>query len=260
MFSISASITDFPVFSRLETFFRKYKEAGCDGVEIVIGFKQRWRYEYVWSLSQKYNLPITSIHQPPWSGLGIAFDEGFIHQAMKRGVMKFVFHPLTFPPLASHQMTSYFEKIARIQQQYGITVMLENDDGFKGGTILDYIVPKRGDSSDIERIYEIAGQYGFLTTYDMSHTKYAKPHEEKKFLKVFDRIGNIHLSSFNATPKGQHWPLDMGNLDAKGFLQFLKHRQYKGLLTLEVFYPELFGIWRFDFDAIKRSVEIVKSV
>src|SRR5882762_11215173 len=105
---ISASITDFPVFSRMETFFRKYKEAGCDGVEIVIGFKQRWCYDYIWHLSQKYNLPITSIHQPPWSGLGISFDETFIREAVRRGVTQFVFHTLTFPRLDSDSMTSYF--------------------------------------------------------------------------------------------------------------------------------------------------------
>lgn len=255
---ISASITDFPIFSRIETFFREFKNAGCDGVELVVGFKSRWQMDTIWEFSRKYNLPITSIHQPPWSGMGLYLDEGFVKEVVKRGSKNIVFHTMTYPRIDSKSMTGYFEHLARLQDKYQISVLLENGDDKKSSTIFDYIAPNKSEDADIEQIFAIAQKYNFQMTYDTSHAKYKKPHEEKSFQKALHRIGNIHLSSF--TDMRQHLPLDMGDLDTKGFLKFLKNKKYRGLLTLEVYYPNLLTFINYDFSAIQRSVKIVKKV
>src|SRR5258708_10168088 len=118
---ISASITDFPLQTPIETFFRKFKEAGVDTVELVIGAKTI-NVPRMFALSQKYQLPIVSFHQSPWSGFGFSFDENFIIQAKQYGVTTYTFHPLTFMSFDSKQMKQYFIKLKEIQEKYAITI------------------------------------------------------------------------------------------------------------------------------------------
>src|SRR5579872_6588842 len=132
---VHASITDFPVFSQTETFFKKFKEAGVDGLELVLGVKSRFEYARIAYLSQKYDLPIGSIHQPPWSGTGLYFDESFVAFAKKLGVQHIVFHPLSFQTFDSKSMKNYLSRLAQVKEKYNITVLLENvsyrDLGYK---------------------------------------------------------------------------------------------------------------------------------
>src|SRR5258706_231998 len=56
---VSASITDFPLHTSIETFFRELKNCGADGVELVLGAKSVWSFEKIKMLSKKYDLLIT---------------------------------------------------------------------------------------------------------------------------------------------------------------------------------------------------------
>jgi len=80
---INASLTDFPVYISLETFFKEFKKTGVDGLEVVGGYKNRWSFKRLFHLAEKYNLPITSFHQPIWSGVGAYFDENFFKNISK---------------------------------------------------------------------------------------------------------------------------------------------------------------------------------
>src|SRR5882724_3184958 len=118
MLRISTSITDFaPLFFDLEYLFRGLCETGVDGVELVIGIKSRFRSSKLRELSRKYHLPITSIHQPAWGGLGLYFDEDFIDFAKAVGTNKIVFHPLPKVSLTDKRMRSYFRRLAQIQEK-----------------------------------------------------------------------------------------------------------------------------------------------
>ena len=255
--NISASaIIDFPLLSSIEDFFRGYKKAGVDGIEIVVGMKTRFRFDYIVSLSQKYALPITSIHQPTWSGLGIYFDEGFIQLAKKTGVKTIVFHPLTFFQIESQRMTAYFDSLQKIQKEYEIDVCLEN---MKNEHVYKKLFAgNKNGLTHLEDIFQIVSTYNFAITYDTSHAMYTRPQDEDIFHQLDPRIKNIHLSSF--TKLVEHLPLTMGDFDSQSFLHYLKKHQYSGLLTFEIYYPKMLTWKMFDFEAIKKSVEIVKSM
>lgn len=255
---VNASITDFPLFSQTETFFKKFKNAGVDGLELVIGVKSRFDFARILYLSDKYDLPIASIHQPMWSGLGIYFDEAFVKVAKKLGTTKVVFHPLTFCAFESKTMQSYFKRLSHLQEKYDITVMLENmpkDFAYKN---------LHDDSSDhilhhLEMLNKIVDTYGFLITYDVSHAELEKPQSTEIFAKLLPKIGNIHASSF--VNGKHHLPLGSGLFDTEGFIDFLESKKYKGLFTLEVNDPKVNLIMkRYDFTPIFDSVALVKSL
>lgn len=254
---ISTSIGDFPVFSRIEEAFLSAKAAGVDGVELIIGFSSRWNFAKMMRLSKKYALPITSLHQPYWSGLGIAYDEGFVQQAVAYGITNIVFHPLCFQTMFSKKMTNYFRFLSSLQKKYGITVMLENMPYSDRIFSLDHVVLKK-DTSYLHTILAIAQQYDFHITYDVSHTAFTHPQKEKEFVKIFPKVGNIHLSSFQNGK--QHMPLTMGEFDTKGFITYLLKNKYKGLLTFEIFYPNQFAFFKYDSVEIARSVAFIRSL
>lgn len=255
---VHASLTDFPVFAQLETFFKKFKEAGFDGLELVLGAKSRFEYARIGYLSEKYDLPIGSIHQPPWSGVGLYFDENFLQVAKKLGVRHVVFHPLTFRSFGSRVQQQYFERLAMLQEKWGIVVMLENMPN-------DLAYNKLHDGTPahilhhLEKINSIADAYGFLLTYDVSHAEIIAPSKNSFFQKLFPKIGNIHASSF--VPGHHHLPLTMGEFDTPEFINFLVKKKYQGLFTLEVYYPKWGGLFlnRYDFPALKESVALIKK-
>lgn len=255
---ISASITDFPVFSRLDTFFREFKKAGVDGVELVLGVKSRFDGGKIKRLVKEYKLPITSIHQPPWSGIGLYFDEAFAEWARSIGTTKVTCHPLIFQAFDSKTMEKYFLRLSRLQEEYGIHVMLENmpkDLTYKKL----YNFPHTTVEKHLQRISEVADEYGFLLTYDVSHAEIIKPQQEKIFEEMLPSLGNIHLSSF--VPGQHHLPLSEGAFDSTGFLEFLHKKKYGGLLTLEVYSPRVIMITNtYNFNAIAESVQVFRRI
>ena len=254
---VHASLTDFPIFSQIETFFKKFKEAQVDGLELVLGAKSRFEYARLAYLSEKYALPISSLHQPPWSGVGLYFDEEFLEVGKKLGVRHVVFHPLAFHSFTSRGMKKYFERLARLQEKWRVVVMLENMPN-------DMAYNKLHDGSSEHMIHHLeamnvaADTYGFLLTYDVSHAEIINPPQSPIFQKLFPKIGNIHASSFRLGK--HHLPFTMGEFMAKEFVHFLDQKKYQGLFTLEVYYPKLGLVMnKYDFSAIADSVAIVKK-
>jgi len=255
-FSISSSITDFPLTASMETFFKELKFAGVDSVEIVSGLKSRLRLAKVFELSKNYNLPIASFHQSAWSGTGIYFDEYFLAKASDLGVKTFVFHPLTFTSMHSKRMEKYVKRLGVMQREYGITICLENmkaESAYKNLYLKGQSV-----STHLDHLYQIAKEYGLSLTYDVSHARFVRPHQEASFKQIFPLLGNIHLSSFHK--ESEHLPLFMGDFDTQEFIQYLLKNNYNGLLTLEIFYPKMISLANYDFSAIAKSVKIIKEV
>lgn len=256
-FKVSCSITDFPVLSTLGTAFKKLEPTGVDGIELVIGLKSRHRIPAVQKLAAKYNLSIISIHQPPWSGLNIYFDEGFIKQAAGIGVKTITFHPLPWVDFKHKLALRYFAWLAKMQEKYGITVCLENMPGKASIKWIDAVFPSSADSTKFLTLLDTANTYNFKLTYDVSHAMLVDPTANKDFSTIFPSIGNIHLSSFSQ--KKQHLPLTMGDFQYKPFLQYLRDRKYEGLLTFEIYYPKIFSIKRFEYPVIHDSLVLVKE-
>lgn len=255
---VSASITDFPVFSQLDTFFKEFKNAGVDGVELVLGVKSRFAIKQLQKLVKKYDLPITSVHQPAWSGVGLYFDERFVEAAKHLGTNKIVCHPLTFLAFDDKKMQQYFKRLSLLQEQYGIHIMLEN---MPNDFVYKKLHPfaKEIMRKHLQKMEDIVDTYGFLMTYDVSHAEFKKPQEEKIFQSLLPKIGNIHLSSFHKHQ--HHLPLTMGDLDSKGFLSYLKKKKYSGLVTFEVYYPKVLMVTNtYEFSAIADSVKVFRKI
>jgi sugar phosphate isomerase/epimerase len=258
--NVSVSITDLPVFAKMEYLFAGLAETGADGVEIVSGVKSRWRWKKIAGYAEKYNLPIRSIHQPPWSGLNIYFDEANIRHAIDIGVRTFVFHPLTRYSFSHPIMIAYFARLQEMQKKHNVKILLENmpmPNGFRR-MFGKQVIPYLPDTYDFGEIQTIISQYGLGFNLDISHAFVPEPQKEPWFDSLYPYLGNIHLSSFK--PERDHLPLYMGNFNSESFLKELKKRKYNGLITLEIFYPRMVLLKKYDFEAIKRSVEIVKGI
>jgi sugar phosphate isomerase/epimerase len=253
---VSVSITDFaPLFAPVESLFKGIKETGADGIELVIGVKSRWSYRLISSYSERYQLPVRSVHQHIWSGLGVWLDEGVFRIAKALRAEGVVVHPRLSTPLDSKDMVQYFEQLARWQQKYDVRVMLENREPQSRYWILDRIWPPVKEATRLIRIYDIAQRYNFAITYDTSHARLANPPESPEFRKLYPLIGNIHLSSYAG--KIDHLPLTTGVFDSQSFLAYLRKKRYQGLLTLEVQYPAMVQLG-YNYDAIAKSVTVVK--
>lgn len=256
-FSVSVSIMDFPLFRGLDYLFAGLKNTGVDGLEIVLGVKTRFNFSQLAKLSDKYELPIVSFHQPPWSGLGWYLDESFIREGKGIGVTHYTFHPLPRFSFDSEQMKLYLTWIARMQHKYHITAHLENMPKEVRPGLLSKLIPLDNQTTDLLHVQKITKEYGLSMTFDTSHAYNKQPQEESWFAQILPSIGNIHLSSF--TSSVDHLPLYLGDFDSQGFLSSLKKKNYSGLLTFEIFYPKL-PIRDYNFEAIRKSVDIVKSI
>ncbi len=255
---ISSSITDFaPLFFDLEYMFKGLKNAGVDGVELVIGLKSRWTVDRVKHLSKKYSLPVTSIHQPVWGGLGLSFDEGFFDIAKQLGAKKVVCHPIPRYSLQEKPMQEYLKRLSHIKKNKGIDILVENLSPNYDNKLVDPFFPLGKDTGNMQELYLAARAHNLDVTLDIDHLAKTKPHKEKWLKEMIPHIGNVHLSSF--TPVEHHMPLYMGDFKAKEFVQYLQKMNYKGLLTFEIYYPTFLKPFGYDFDAIKKSVQVLKG-
>lgn len=254
---VSVSITDLPLLTTLEHIFAGVKETGADGVEITPGVKSRWHFGKVKKLSDKYELPITAVHQPLWSIGGLWFDEGFLAEAAKIGVKNYVFHPPSRVSFDDGRMIQFLARLSDVQKKYKVSALLENMPWAVRPKLLRKYLPYHADTCEPKKVYEATRKFGLGMTLDTSHLFTPRPHMQKWFSEVFPGIKNIHLSSF--TEGKDHLPLDMGNLETSEFIEELERRHYQGLVTLEIFYPKKISLRNYDFDAIKRSVDIIKT-
>ncbi len=256
---VSVSIHDFsPLFRDLEYVFAGLKQSGADGLELLVGVKSRWRVETIRRLSLQYDLPITTLHQPIWSGMGWWLDEEFVRLGAQLGAKYIALHPREGTDMLSSQMEHYLSQFAKWQRQYGITFCLENMPAKIVHPVFEKLITIVPNQADLSLVAATAQRHGLYLTYDTSHTMYSRPQEHDDFLAYFPSVRNIHLSSFS--PTVEHLPLDQGDLDTVSFVKFLEDKKYPGIVTLEIFYPDLFTAWGYDFGAIQRSIELVKSV
>lgn len=254
---VSASVTDIPVFVSLEDIFARLKDSGIDGIEITPGVKSRWNFTKVKMLSDKFRLPITSVHQPPWSIAGFWFDEGFIANAHSIGINNFVFHPPTRCSFSDQRMLLFLQKLADLQDKYGVNILLENMPWAVRPPLLRKYLPFHKDTTNPEKVFKATQKFGLGMTFDTSHAFILDPQNQEWFSDIYPAIRNIHLSSFK--DKRDHLPLDMGDFNTVEFIEDLRKRHYAGLTTLEVYYPSKFSFRDYDFESLRNSVKLIKD-
>lgn len=255
---VNVAIGDFsPLMQGLEPVFRKLKESGADGVELGIGLKSRWTPDYCTRLSRKYGLPIVSAHQPLWAAVGLLFDErAFATAAQRLGVRTITCHPLPRIGYDDPRMKRYFERLAHIKQETGLEILVENLPEKYNHPLLNAFFPPSEKVTGILELHKAASEFNLNLTLDTDHLQSIAPHMEAYFETLLPTIKNIHLSSFEKT--AHHLPIFLGDLKAKEFVNYLQKNKYDGLLTLEIGHPSI-KLFNYDFEAIRRSIEIIKS-
>lgn len=257
MIKIHASIGNAPLFIPFSPFLSKLAQTGIDGLEIIPGVKARGQISRLAIEAQKYNIPIASFHEPTWSGINLYFDERLFRKMASLGILSLTIHPLPRYHYKSQKAISYFEKFSKIQEKYGIQILLENMSRPIKKSIVGSVFFMDPNYCDLSVVAEIARRYNFKITYDTSHAQLIKPHEDKIFQQIYPLIGNIHASSF--MEKKRHLPIYMGDFAAKEFYSFLQKENYQGLFTFEIFYPRIDSFLRYDFEAIRKSVSFLKE-
>jgi sugar phosphate isomerase/epimerase len=256
-FKISVSLTDFPLFRSWGYLFRNLKDSGIDGIELVPGVKSRLQLDNIKHTADKYGIPILSVHQPPWSVLGIAFDTSVIVQVRNLGIKHITFHPPFRSAFSDTGMNLFLQRLAYIKKRYQMTVQLENMPKKVRMPVLKDILKYHSDTKDPVKVYKAVKKYSLYMTFDTSHAISKQPHKEEWFSTIYPAISNIHLSSFTA--QKDHLPLHMGDFDTKSFIRSLKRNHYEGLITLEIHYPKMISYRTYDFENIKKSVDIIKN-
>ncbi len=257
--SVNVSIGDFsPLLRSPEYLFHTLQQTGVDGVELWIGVKSRWAPAYYQRLSRKYNLPITSVHQPLWSMVGWYFDEGFFATAQRLGVQYVTCHPLPYIALRDERMQRYFDRLMCIQEKTGLRILIENMPQEYRNKLLNRTAPLDSQTTDVSEVCRAAVARGLGLTLDTDHVHVVEPQKQVWFNEVFPAIENIHLSNFDGNRR--HQPLDKGLLNVSKFIEGLAQRQYSGLITLEISAPKSVTMFRYDANDIKHSVQLVRSV
>ena len=252
---ISVSVADLPINISPERLFAFGKKLGIDGVEVVLGYKSFPPHIKLVKLSQKFGVPILSLHQPQSFFKHLVSDDEMFLTASSLQV-PVVIHPLKSTAIDSPAQKKYLRDLAKKSQKYRVRLLLEKMS--ESSTLPLYRYQKSDPSTTkIDMIVKSSNTYNFGVTLDTSHLKQPSPHKIVGFMKIMPSIENIHLSDF--TNKEQHLPLGSGVLQSNDFLTFLKMHQYQGLITLELS-PHLFISQKEYFSWIEGSITLVKKI
>jgi len=254
---LSFSVADIPLGIAIEEYFLLANHLKVDGLELVVGWKTRWAMKKIKRLSNRYNVPILSIHQPPWSIAGFAQDEGAFRFAQEFNSV-FVAHPIVVQPINSPKAKEYFAWLTKMRKKYDIEILIENMTNiYQLMPLLHYVSRKHHDSATSLLSFEkICKKYGFGFTLDISHLMEKEPQNAKGFKELLPYLKNIHLSDYTA--KKEHMGLGDGNLDYDSFLKYLKKIKYDGLINLELC-PRILNAREKYYKDITNSVKIVKK-
>lgn len=252
---ISLSIADLPLNLTTEELFHLASKTGFDGVEMLPGIKTIPFLKKSSTLSEKYNLPILSIHKPFWI-FNTLFPTGKIFSIAKKFQALLVVHPLQKYSMSSKEQVRFLKYLAKHSEKNGVQVAIENLP--KSSTIPLYKLFSQANSSTtrIADIYEVCKKYELGITLDTSHLETTSLVNMKELQIAFNLIKNIHISDFNK--KKQHLALGSGELMTSEFLSFLKKRKYKGLITLELS-PRIYCSKEKYFSEIASSFKIIKK-
>jgi len=254
---LTFSVADIPLGIALEEYFLLANNLKVDGLELVVGWKTRFNIRKVARLSKRYNVPILSIHQPPWSIAGMWQDEGAFKFAQRFNSV-FVAHPIVVQPMTSPKSKEYFGWLEKMSEKYQLKILIENMTNiYQLMPLLHYVSKKHHDSATTLIPFEkICKKYGLGFTLDISHIMEKEPQNAQGFEEMLPYLSNIHLSDF--TEKKEHLGLGDGTLDYESFLKYLKKINYTGLINLELC-PRVLNAREKYYKDIAKSVNIVRQ-
>lgn len=225
----------------LETCFDIAKNAGYEGLEIMVMGKRTQDIERILELEKEYDLPILSVHAPTllvtqfmWGNAGDKLHKT-VELTEKIGAKTIVVHP----PFAWQRKYSdtFFENIHELEAKTGLTIAVENMFPWtvRGQQIKAYSKSWKDIKKNADHI-----------TFDFSHAALDHLDTVKEVEQVIPKLSHIHLcdgkngSSNNEKDKlfDEHLLPGDGNQPIKETFQLLNDRNWSGNVVVEVKVPQ----------------------
>jgi sugar phosphate isomerase/epimerase len=218
--------------------FLHLKELGLDGFELLLPSFLEIKDEdllAIKKLSQKYHLPVLSVHQTLrfLSTTRLNEIEQFFSIAAKLQAKVIVLHISS----AGRQIfnNKYVHELHQLEKKYKIKAAFENNEKY----VASYLHPHRWHEA---KFSDIVNKNDFHITFDIVHLAHSGGDILQFYQKNKFRIMNVHLSDYryhllNASLRPmryKHMPLGDGELPIEDFVSLLHREAYNGLLTLEL--------------------------
>lgn len=219
----SYSLEPFP----LEEIFVLAQELKADGLELVLTplvFKTG--FDAIKSLSQKYELPIYSLHQSPWQILfmGKWGLKKIVEQANFFGAKNIVVH---LASLRRSFKSDFFEWIKNLEKESGVNIAFEN----AASRILEKWPAYASQPEALEKFIKTRQ---INMTFDVAKAVLFGTDPYQFFQRCHNYIKAFHFHGFNH-PANYHLDFQSHNFDWSGFLSFVKKYNFEGYVTMEIF-------------------------
>jgi sugar phosphate isomerase/epimerase len=227
----------------LHTTFRLVREAGLDGVELVLGPEVILRgADYVRHLSRRYALPVLSLHPPivPYPGQGhpARILPQLISLAEQVDCDLIVLHTPKTESVDDPRWQQFVAVLLHERSGTGVRISLENGGIFRDSD-KHYIL------HDLRRLRAFADRHDLPLTFDTSHAGTSDDELIEAYAAVNGRVVNVHLSDLAKRPLFPDWPPlytffrhhqlpGEGMLPLAEFMRVLAASDYSGPVTLEV--------------------------
>ncbi|ACU85568.1 Uncharacterized protein SCO3347 [Brachybacterium faecium] len=216
----------------VEEAFRLAHEIGYDGMEVMVSYpRDSQDPEILREYSQRYELPILSLHAPTLFLLqGLWGRDAWIKIERTLEIAK----ELEVPTIVAHPpfrwqgkyARGFVDGVARLEQEHGIAIAVENMYPWRLGVreLLNYLPDH--DPTDEEYAH---------VTVDLSHAATAGDDALEMIERLGDRLTHLHLADGSGrTTKDEHLPPGEGNQPCAEVLRRLANRGWEGSVLLEV--------------------------
>lgn len=251
MFALSAgSVYPYP----LRDAFRLAKDAGFDGVEILINRLQHtYQADYLNHLQAEYKIPILSIHSP-FSGYIPGWETDEVERIKRSVAVAEIVHahtvvihpPLRFVRFGTSEM--FADLLLHLpfggQKKYHLWLKQELQS-FQNNTSVTIAVENLpcmyffGFPFNPHQLNDLIQLKVFNhLALDITHLGKCRINLLEAYEYLKERIAHVHLSNYNGR---EHTLLTDGQLPIREFLIRLKQDNYRGIIALE-FNPQALGV------------------
>lgn len=212
----------------MEETFKLAKEISADGVELVLApsiYSQGLKLAK--ELSQKYQIPIINLHQPPWG----VFFTGKMSLRWLISKARFLESKNIIIHLATVRRTfnsKFFDWVKNLEKESGINIAFEN----ASGRILEGFPKYAG--LDPDMFEKFVRERKISVTFDVAKGILHGMDPYQFFQKNKDNIKAMHFHGFNRD-NNYHIGFSGHNFDWSGFMSFVKKFNTDVAITLEIF-------------------------
>jgi sugar phosphate isomerase/epimerase len=234
---------------KAEAAFEFAADLGYDGVELMVwGESVSQDIAAVAKLSQKYRMPVLSVHAPcllisqrVWGANPITKLDRSVQAAEKLGAQTVVVHP----PFRWQRryVEGFTEQVAELEASSDVLVAVENmfpfrTDRFFPGQTMERMRrrgggPGQGISAFAPSYDPLAGNHAHYTL-DLSHSATAGTDAIDMAERMGAGLVHLHLCDGTGLPADEHLPPGRGNQPVVEVCQMLATGEFAGHVVLEV--------------------------